>query len=258
MVADQDQTLGLKAAAASRGIRVVACEDQPLMREYLVSGLTHLGISVVGVSDGPSLNAHLATEPVDMVLLDVGLPGEDGYSIAARLRADRPGLGIIMLTARDRTDDKVLGLDSGADLYFAKPVDLRELASAIGSLHRRLSTPLPEAPVPRWRLDILHSTLVTPMGAVVSLTDNELRFLTPLLARPGEVVDRDLLSAALEQIPDIYAMRRMETMLSRLRSKVQRSSPDEALPVRARHGRGYAFLGEAEDLRSATDGSESR
>ncbi len=258
MVADQDQTLGPKPAAPTKAIRVVACEDQPLMREYLVSGLTRLGIQVVGVPDGPSLNAHLAEEPADMVLLDVGLPGEDGYSIASRLRMDRPGLGIIMLTARDRTDDKVLGLDSGADLYFAKPVDLRELASAIGSLHRRLSTLQPEVAVPRWRLDVLHSALITPQGVAVSLTDNELRFLTPLFEHPGEVVDRDLLSAALEQIPDIYAMRRMETMLSRLRSKVQRSSPDEALPVRARHGRGYAFLSETEDLRGTADGSESR
>jgi DNA-binding response OmpR family regulator len=87
---------------------------------------------------------------------------------------------------------------------------------------------------------------VTPQEVVVPLTDNELRFLKPLLEQPGEVIDREVLSKALEQRLDIYAMRRMETMLSRLRSKVHRASPDEPLPIRARHGRGYAFLSEAD------------
>jgi DNA-binding response OmpR family regulator len=100
----------------------------------------------------------------------------------------------------------------------------------------------------RWRLDALRSCLVTPNGVEIALTDNELRFLTPLLDQPGTVIDRDRLSQALDQLPDIYAMRRMETMLSRLRTKVQKASPEEPLPVRARHGRGYAFLSEAEEL----------
>jgi len=216
------------------------------MRDYLVAGLEHFGISTTGVADGAALNAHLANHPADIVILDIGLPGEDGLAIAARLRQERPRLGIIMLTVRDHTDDRVQGLDSGADLYFAKPIDLRELASAVGSLHRRLGLPRPAAPPARWRLDSLHSTLITPAAIAIALTDNELRFLTPLLEQPGEVVERDTLSQALDQIPDVYSMRRMETMLSRLRAKVQRASPEEPLPVRARHGRGYAFLGEVD------------
>ena len=215
------------------------------MREYLVSGLARLGLTVIGVPDGPALDAHLETQVTDIVILDIGLPGEDGYSIAARLRRLRPHLGIIMLTARAQTDDRVQGMDSGADLYFAKPVDLRELASAIGSLFRRLSLGQPGANPVGWQLDALHSVLITPTGRAIALTDNELRFLTPLLEQAGQVVDRNLLSQALEQIPDAHAGRRMETMLSRLRSKVLQASPEEPLPVRARHGRGYAFLGGA-------------
>jgi DNA-binding response OmpR family regulator len=122
-----------------------------------------------------------------------------------------------MLTARDRLEDRIKGLDSGADLYFAKPVDLRELASAIGSLDRRLGV---TAPSP-WRLEPAHSALHTPGGVVVALTDLELRFLSPLLARPGDVVDREDLCQA----------------------KVLRAAPEDPLPVKARHGRGYAFLG---------------
>jgi DNA-binding response OmpR family regulator len=248
MTAPLAQEDGKIAKGSQRSIRAIACEDQPLMREYIVSGLGHMGIAAVGVCDGVELNAHLGSHEADIVILDIGLPGEDGYSIATRLREERPHIGIIMLTARDQIEDKVQGLDCGADLYFAKPVDIRELASALGSLHRRLSLSRPTAGPARWRLDPLRSLLITPSGIEVALTDNEHRFLTPLLDQPGEVVDRDLLSKALDQIPDVYAMRRMETMLSRLRSKVQKASPEEALPVRARHGRGYAFLSGAEEL----------
>jgi DNA-binding response OmpR family regulator len=228
----------------ARKLRVYACEDSQLMREYIVTGLDHFGIAVLGVPNGASLDQTMQEQEPDIVILDIGLPGEDGYAIAERLRRERPHVGIIMLTARDRVDDRVKGLDCGADLFFAKPVDLRELASAIGSLHRRLTSPA--APSETWRLDALKSCLVTPMGISIDLTDNELRFLIPLLERPGEVVNRDDLSRALDQRPDLYAMRRMETMISRLRTKVEKASPDEPLPVRARHGRGYAFLSEVE------------
>ncbi len=228
-----------------RRAKIVACEDSRLMREYITLGLERHGIAVEGVPSGPALDESMARQVPDIVILDIGLPGEDGYSIAERLRRERPRVGIIMLTARDQLDDRVRGLDCGADLYFAKPVDLRELASAIGSLYRRLSVPGP-APVSasRWRLDVTHASLVTPSGVVVELTDNELRFLSPLLERPGEVVEREVLLEALDQRFDMYAVRRMETMVSRLRAKVQKASPGEPVPVRARHGRGYAFLDE--------------
>lgn len=228
----------------------MACEDSRLMREFLATGLARFGIPIEGVPSGAALDELMARQEPDIVILDIGLPGEDGYSIAERLRRERPRVGIIMLTARDQLDDRVRGLDCGADLYFAKPVDLRELASAIGSLHRRLSTlatPPGQGPS-SWRLDAVHARLLTPSGVVVPLTDNELRFLTPLLEQPGEVVNREELLGALEQAFDVYAVRRMETMVSRLRAKVQKASPGEALPVRARHGRGYAFLDEAAAL----------
>jgi DNA-binding response OmpR family regulator len=225
-----------------REIRVVACEDQALMRTYIVSGLARLGIRAVGVCDGIELDSHLGSHQADVVILDIGLPGEDGLSIATRLRDEHPHLGIIMLTARDQLDDRVQGMDCGADLYFAKPVDLKELASALRSLHRRLGLGQPLLVARTWRLDSLRSLLITPDRIEVALTDNELRFLTPLLDQPGTVVDREVLSMALGHIFDQYALRRMETLLSRLRAKILQKSPKEPLPVRARHGMGYAFL----------------
>jgi DNA-binding response OmpR family regulator len=214
------------------------------MRNHLVSGLGQCGFRVSGAADGRALDAVLAEGEPDIIVLDLGLPDEDGLAIAARLRSRYPRIGIIMLTGRDQLEDRIKGLEGGADLYFAKPADLRELAAAIGSLHRRLGAAQPRG----WRLDRLASALHTPGGVQVPLTDLELRFLVPLLERPGEVVDREVLFQALEQRSDIYAVRRMETMVSRLRTKVLRLSPEETLPVRARHGRGYAFLSEAETL----------
>jgi DNA-binding response OmpR family regulator len=221
---------------------VFACEDAPLMREFIITGLGGFGLAVTGVANGRQLDLAMAEVTPDIVILDILLPGEDGYSIAERLRRARPGVGIIMLTARDQVEDRVRGLDCGADLYFAKPIDSRELASAIRSLHRRLGQSAGSCGPAAWRLDSGASCLVTPSGARIHLTDNEHRFLAPLLERPGGVVEREELFRALDQKPDVYAMRRMDTLVSRLRAKVRQASPDESLPVRARHGRGYAFL----------------
>lgn len=207
------------------------------MRDLLVTGLRDLGVQVTGVADGAALALALEEHEPEIVILDIGLPGEDGLTLAARLRRSRPRIGIVMLTARDKVEDRIRGLDTGADLYFAKPVDLRELASAIASLHRRLGS------TSAWRLEAAHACLHTPEGVPVPLTDLEQRFLAPLLDRPGDVVDREDLCRALDYLPDLYAMRRMETLLSRLRGKVARLSPREPLPVKARHGKGYAFLG---------------
>lgn len=215
------------------------------MRQYVALGLSEFGVRAEEAASGVELDRMIAHELPDIVILDIGLPGEDGYSIAERLRREHPRVGIIMLTARDQVDDRVRGLDCGADLYFAKPVDLRELASAVGSLHRRLRSLHPAAG-DSWRLEVRRSSLVTPAGIAIDLTDNELRFLVPLFEHSGDVVERDDLLRALDQRPDVYAMRRLDTLVSRLRSKVQRASPEEPLPVRARHGRGYALLCEAE------------
>jgi len=222
--------------APAAGVRVLVCEDARPMRDFLVEGLEPFGILAAGVEHGGALDAALEEQDPQIVILDVGLPGEDGFSIAQRLRRDRPRLGIVMLTARHGLEDRIRGLDGGADLYFAKPVDLRELSAAIFSLQRRLGVPR------AWRLEPHASRLHTPGGAAVDLTDLELRFLAPLLDRPGEVVEREHLFLALDQHPDIYAARRLETMVSRLRTKVARLCPGEPLPVKARHGRGYAFL----------------
>jgi DNA-binding response OmpR family regulator len=235
----------------SREPKVFACEDSSLMREYIIMGLARFGITVAGVPNGRALDTAMSEQRPDIVILDIGLPDEDGYSIAERLKEKHPGVGIVMLTAWDQLEDRVRGLDAGADIYLAKPVEMRELASAVRSLYRRLLATKPGSQPGTWRLNPLTSTLAIPSGATICLTDNELRFLNALLEHPGEVVDRAELFRVLGHKPDMYAKKRLETLLSRLRNKIQKASPGESLPVRAQSGHGYVFLGETDERKSA-------
>ena len=220
--------------------RVLACEDDPIFRRILERGLTLLGLPVAVVPDGPSLDEALPRLQPDIVLLDISLPGEDGLSIAARLREQRPHLGLVMLTSKGGLHDRLKGFSEGADLYFVKPVELPELAAALEALYRRMH-PTPSL-AGAWRLDGDRSYLSTPSGVQVPLTHNELLFLACLFEQSGRSVGRDDLMRALGNVPGPQADHRLETLLSRLRKKVADLAPGHPLPVRARHGNGYALL----------------
>lgn len=227
-------------------IRLVVCEDDRELREILLSGLTHFGVEAMGVADGAALDEALLDYRPTVVVLDIGLPGEDGLSIARRLRAvGGPPIGVIMLTARGSLEDRLEGLKDGADVYFVKPVDLRELAFAVRNLHRRVSLlPAAEATDGCYTLDVLHSLLGLPSGERVPLTATELRILSAMALHPGAVVERVTLLQHLHQPLDLAALQRLETHISRLRSKVRKVAGAEPLPIHARQGLGYAFLAE--------------
>ena len=228
-------------AQAESPIQVAVCEDDDDLREILVSGLPHFGLRTFGVGSVEALDHLLAQREVDLLVLDIGLPGEDGFSAARRLRAERPGLGIAILTARALVDDRIRGLNLGADFYFVKPVDLRELAAALKNLYRRVAQD--RTPPPRsWRLLKGRAVLETPEGLQVDLTHSEQRLLTCLLAEPGQARSRDELFLCLGWDYGGTADRRLETTLSRLRTKVTQAGATNPLPLRARHGVGYAFL----------------
>jgi DNA-binding response OmpR family regulator len=225
-------------------VRLVVCEDDRELRSILLTGLPHFGIDARGAADGHALDEALLDHRPTVVVLDIGLPGEDGLAIARRLRAvGGPPLGIILLTARGTLEDRLEGLRDGADAYFVKPVDLRELAFAVRNLHRRVSPPSTEQPAEGgYTLDTLHSQLNLPSGEQVVLTATELRILQALALKPGEVVERVDLLKSLRLPMDLPGMQRLETQISRLRSKVRQLSGSEPLPLHARHGVGYAFL----------------
>jgi DNA-binding response OmpR family regulator len=216
-------------------------EDDLELLEILVIGLRHFKYDVRGVSDGIGLDKALAESAADIVILDLSLPGEDGISIAARLRASYR-CGIIMVTARGRVEERVKGLETGADMYFVKPVDIQELDAAIKSLYRRVSATKPQ----NWRFSSVTSILTTPLGSELPLTAHECILMNILLETPGKNVARRDIFRALNQTDDIYADKRLEAMVSRLRTKLKNLDPPLELPVRARHNLGYAFLAEAE------------
>jgi len=231
-------------APRSAASRILIVDDDPGIRDVVSDFLGRHGYAVDTASDARTMEQVLARGPVDLVVLDIMLPGEDGLAIARRLRAvGGPPLGIILLTARGTLEDRLEGLRDGADVYFVKPVDLRELAFAVRNLHRRVSPPSTEQPAEGgYTLDTLHSQLNLPSGEQVVLTATELRILQALALKPGEVVERVDLLKSLRLPMDLPGMQRLETQISRLRSKVRQLSGSEPLPLHARHGVGYAFL----------------
>ena len=224
----------------STPIQVAVCEDNDALRDILVTLLPKFGHRVFGVGSSEALDRLLEERTVDIVVLDVGLPGEDGFSTAARLRQERPHLGIVMLTARVQTEDRIRGMNQGADLYFTKPVDMAELAAALGSLHRRLAQQHPQRPR-TWRLSAGRGVLESPSGTALDLTENERIILGRLLAEPGAPVDRADLIRALSWPEGDRAYQRLASTISRLRTKAAASAPEDAFPLRTLHGTGYAF-----------------
>lgn len=220
-------------------LRIIVVEDNHELRDILVAGLRHFGHRPLGVGDGRALDEALADSPADIVVLDLGLPGEDGIAIARRLRQDC-SCGIVMVTARGRLDERVAGRETGADLYFVKPVDIRELNAALINLAQRLSN----KPHPVWRFVAQTSTLLTPRGVPVLLTAQECILMQTLVETQGANVSRKAIFRALNQPDDIYADKRLEALVSRLRGKVKSADAASELPVRARHNLGYAFLAE--------------
>jgi len=239
------ETTSVCAADTGNALRIALLEDDALLRErILVPGLRAYGFSVITAGRVGELDAQLARAPVDIVVLDVGLPDGDGYSVARRLRDGDAALGIVMLTGRRETPDRVRGLGEGADAYLVKPVELELLAATLYSLARRMGVGAPVSPAatPVWRMDANGWCLLSPGGNSVALTRGERRIMARLAASPAALVTRAELIAALTN--DVYDFdpHRLDSMIHRLRRKVE-SGCEAPLPLSAVHGEGYVFAG---------------
>ena len=232
-------------------------EDEADLRDDLVEYLDRCGFEVRGASRGAELDRLLESGPADVIVLDINLPDEDGFSVARRIRASSPA-AIIMLTARSSLIDRVIGLELGADVYLVKPVDFREVEAQVKALIRRMqkgTAPLVAAePAPAaapaataearkaWVFDDIEWRIQPPTGSAVPLTATEYKFLSLLVTAPGEPVTRQGISVALTGRDwDPYS-RSIDSLVRRLRIKVEERSGC-ALPVQAVHGVGYAFVG---------------
>lgn len=220
-------------------IRVAVVEDDVDLLDDVAFALRDEGLLVTPCVDGRALDRLLAAECLDVLVLDIGLPGEDGRAIARRLRRDQPSLGIVMLSARTMVRDRVQGMEDGADVYMCKPVDLRELALVVRALARRLGSE--DAPVtPVLSLIVSENLLITPAGQRIELTPNEALVLSRLSrAAGGKATRRQIIEAFGESYLD-YDERRLETIVSRMRKKLEAAGLS-ADTVRAVRGVGYAL-----------------
>ena len=231
---------GLKQNEFAIAPLVYLVDDDVDFREELVSGLSRLGLTVHGFDSAPSLYRAYAARPSDIVILDIGLDGEDGLSIAAHLRASQ-SVGIIMATARGSIDDKANGLRNGADAYLVKPIDIRELAATVVALGERLQSTRPPStrPASRWALLEGGWVLVDGKGNRLRLTSAEQRLLERLFAERGETVERRALVEALGGDVYDYNYTHLDTIVSRMRRRAKKSNM--TLPLHAIRGIGFAF-----------------
>lgn len=218
-------------------LAIVVVEDHEVLREELVEHLRRPQWNVRGVGSGEELDAELRTTPADVVVLDLNLPGEDGLSIAARLRITMPTVGIVMLTGRTRPSERADGYATGADVYLTKPTNVRELEAVIATLGKRLVTAQPS--VAGFVLDGQHLRLLAPDGRVAELTLTETEILTQLALASGRQLDTEFLMRKLSQEYNVVKTRdALTVVISRLRHKLSVHVGEEDM-VKAIRGFGY-------------------
>lgn len=221
-------------------VDVLVVEDSRSLREEMVEYLRANGLNADGVGNGQGLDARLAGGFPDAIVLDLGLPGEDGIAIARRLRASGTDFGLVMVTARDRVEDRVLGYETGADIYLVKPTDPGELLAAVRATVRHIRRPQAELQGETWRIDLPLRRLIAPSGAAIRLSRAELVALRCLTEAPGQAVPREVIGQRMGKTIELYEHRYVDQVVSRLRRKCQREL-DWELPIRASRGQGYFF-----------------
>lgn len=220
-------------------MRILIVEDEPRIAGFVEDALRSEGFSPVVASSGPQ-GVALGTDPaIDLVILDVMLPGLDGFEVLRALRGRRPDLPVLMLTARDDIRSKVSGLESGADDYLTKPFALEELLARVRALLRRRAGSR-TLRVGGIALD-LQARTVQVGGATVELTAREFSLLEFLMRHPNQPISRRDLLAHVWQLDFDPHSTVLETTMNRLRRKL--TPPGGAPPIRTVRGAGYRFVG---------------
>jgi DNA-binding response OmpR family regulator len=231
---------------------ILVVDDDPKICSLLKRFLSGEGFLVSTAGNGTRMRRLMADKPVDLVILDLVLPGEDGFEIARSLRGESE-IGIVMLTTRDDTFDQVTGLEIGADDYVPKPFDLHVLLARVRSVlrRRRAQGAAPKAKTRKianfagWRLDFVAQELTSPVGEPVRLTTAEYKLLAVLVHRAGEVLDRDeLLSAVAERRWTPYD-RSIDVLIGQLRQKIE-ADPKYPRMIKTVRNAGYTFVADVE------------
>ncbi len=242
--------------------RIAIVEDDQDLLQNTLEFLAVAGYPVWGAASAEAFFRRFVAEPVEVVVLDIGLPGEDGLSVAQLLAANR-AVAVIILSARDSVEDRLAGLRAGADRYLVKPVNLMELAANIDAVAKRqganaqtlFALPQQARPVRRstdqvdgapasWRLAIQDWVLIAPDGRRLQLTAREFALLHRLIVVQGQAVPKKALADEIFGARIVNSAERINVLLARLRKKAAKTLGEE-LPIRTAHQIGYAFTAPA-------------
>ena len=227
--------------------KILVVDDDPGLRELLQEYLGTQGYHVEVVADGQAMESYLQQHEVNLVILDLMLPGEDGLSLARKLRA-RGNLPIIMLSARGEDVDRIIGLEVGADDYLAKPFNPRELLARIRAVLRRHEEAQPkvEPAEPDGKLRFgpflldVNSRNLSKNGEEIALTAAEFNLLRIFVEHPNRVLNRDMLMDSMKGYERSPFDRSIDVRVTRLRRKIE-TDPTAPEYVRTVWGEGYLF-----------------
>lgn len=233
---------------------LLVVEDEATQRQILTEYLSRQGLRVAAVADGRLMREALQAELPQLLLLDVGLPGEDGFALARWLRERHPGLGIIMVTGATDSVDRIVGLETGADDYVTKPYDPRELLARIKSVLRRtLALAAQRAPVSasaveaapialgRCAFDRTRRVLLAPDGTHEPLTATEFDLLDLFCQHPNRPLTREWLLETTSQRDYDGSDRSIDLRITRLRRKIEVDA-DKPQTLRTVRGVGYMLV----------------
>ncbi|MDV7341254.1 response regulator [Terasakiella sp. A23] len=226
---------------------VLVVDDDPITRETIKSYLEDEGFSVISAEDGHDLDSVLAQNPVDIIFLDVRMPGKDGLTLTRELRA-KSEIGIILVTNKSDRLDRIVGLEMGADDHIAKPADPRELVARARNLLRRLKSQrtdtLDRAYVwDNWTLYMERGRLFYNNEEHIKLTKAEFDLLTTFVSKPGRTLSRDFLLQTIPHRKENANSRTVDTLVRRLR-KIIEKHPERPSYIVTVHGSGYIFSGD--------------
>lgn len=223
-------------------LNIIVVEDHEALREVTVQALRGEGHQVIGVDCAEALADQLGVMPVDLMVVDLNLPGEDGISLTRRIRRNQPDIGIVMVTARGELAEKMDGYQSGADIYLTKPVSLDELTAAIHALARRIKRPAYDNSI--LRLDVHKLTLAGKNGEV-GLTAHEAAMLGAFTRAPGQRLENWQLIELLGKTEAGYSKASLEVQIFRLRKKLAEAGA-ETQPIKVLRLLGYQLCVQVE------------
>jgi two-component system alkaline phosphatase synthesis response regulator PhoP len=224
--------------------KILIVEDEPAMVAGLRDNFEYEGYEVISAEDGVTGLERALKDSPDLVVLDVMMPRMSGLDVCKQLKAQRPAVPIIMLTARGQEIDKVVGLELGADDYVTKPFSVRELMARVKAVLRRSSATIPVQEIYRFS-DVevnVRSNEVRRNGELIDLSSKEFALLAYFIAHPVETLSRDRLLDAVWGYDNYPNTRTVDTHIVHLRQKLE-PNPEEPRFILTVHGSGYKFVG---------------